>query len=65
MDFDKLLKNDYVRLALLAVVAYLVYRYFFVVRESIMPANICFAKCQHYVTEAEQRNCLNQCRKSS
>jgi hypothetical protein len=35
MSFDKLLKNDYVRLAILAVIAYLVYRYFFVVRDSL------------------------------
>ena len=36
MELHKLLKNDYVRLALLAVVAYLVYRYFFVVREGLV-----------------------------
>ena len=37
MDFNKLLKNHYVRLAILAIVAYLVYRYFFVVREGANP----------------------------
>ena len=36
MDLKKLLKNDYVRLAILAIVAYLVYRYFFVVREGLV-----------------------------
>ena len=40
MDFDKLLKNDYVRLALLAVVAYLAYHYLVVVREGNQPGSI-------------------------
>ena len=35
MGFDKLLKNDYVRLALFAVLAYLAYHFFFVLREGV------------------------------
>ena len=36
MDLKNLFKNDYVKLALFAVLAYLAYRTFFVVREGVM-----------------------------
>ena len=36
MDFEKLLKNHYVRLALLALLAYFAYHYFVGVKEGLV-----------------------------
>ena len=47
MDFEKLLKNHFVRLVLLAVLAYFAYHYFIGVKEGAM-LSVCTtpAQCQ-------------------